>query len=198
MARSARCDVRWGPPSSSDPTKRFCQRISSVIDDVSSAPPADRRREHRGRGSRLRARLLRRRSQTISVSARSDQICSLRSPRLALVSRCLPHSLAGEKHVCSLARPGQRRARLTQHGEGRDPSLIAPLAFARSARIAPSSSPTSSSLTDDKACLLAPPQHGEGRDPSLIAPHRLGKKSAERLQVPGLGNLHVASTFCKE
>jgi hypothetical protein len=38
------------------------------------------------------------------------------------------------------------------------------------ARIAPSSSPTSSSLADDKACLLAPPLHGEGRDPGLIAP----------------------------
>jgi hypothetical protein len=42
--------------------------------------------------------------------------CSLRSLRLALVSRCLPHSLADEKHVCSLARPGQRRASLAQHG----------------------------------------------------------------------------------
>jgi len=40
--------------------------------------------------------------------------------------------------------------------------LIAPLAFARSARIALFNSPTSSSLADDKACLLAPPQHGEG------------------------------------
>jgi hypothetical protein len=30
------------------------------------------------------------------------------------------------------------------------------------ARIAPTSSPTSSSLADDEACLLAPPQHGEG------------------------------------
>ena len=37
--------------------------------------------------------------------------------------------------------------------------------FARSARIAPSSSPTSLSFADGKACLLAPPQHGEGRDP---------------------------------
>jgi hypothetical protein len=36
---------------------------------------------------------------------------------------------------------------------------------ARSARIAPVNSPTSSSLADDKACLLTPPQHGEGRDP---------------------------------
>ena len=38
--------------------------------------------------------------------------CSLRSLRLALVSCCLPHSLADEKHVCSLARPGQQRASL--------------------------------------------------------------------------------------
>src|SRR4249920_3201957 len=45
------------------------------------------------------------------------------------------------------------------------PYLIALLAFARSARIAPRRSPTSSSLADDKACLLAPPQHGEWRDP---------------------------------
>jgi hypothetical protein len=38
--------------------------------------------------------------------------CSLRSLRLALVSCCLPHSLADGKHVCSLARPGQQRASL--------------------------------------------------------------------------------------
>jgi hypothetical protein len=37
-------------------------------------------------------------------------------------------------------------------------SLIAPLACARSARIAPSSSPPSLSLPGDKACLLAPLQ----------------------------------------
>jgi hypothetical protein len=36
--------------------------------------------------------------------------CSLRSLRLALVSRCLPHSLAGERRACSLTRPGQRRS----------------------------------------------------------------------------------------
>jgi hypothetical protein len=46
--------------------------------------------------------------------------CSLRSLRLALVSRCLPHSLAG-----SLARPGQRRASLAQHGGARFPTLAA-------------------------------------------------------------------------
>jgi ribulose-phosphate 3-epimerase len=28
MARFARCDIRWEPPSSSDPTKRLCRRIS--------------------------------------------------------------------------------------------------------------------------------------------------------------------------
>jgi hypothetical protein len=32
MARFARCDVRGEPPSSSDPTKRLCRRISSVLD----------------------------------------------------------------------------------------------------------------------------------------------------------------------
>jgi hypothetical protein len=38
--------------------------------------------------------------------------CSLRPLRLAHVSCCLPHLLADEKHVCSLARPGQQRASL--------------------------------------------------------------------------------------
>jgi hypothetical protein len=47
--------------------------------------------------------------------------CSLRSLRLALLSRCLPHSLADEKRVCSLTRPGQRRASLAQHGGPRFP-----------------------------------------------------------------------------
>jgi hypothetical protein len=32
MARSARCDVRREPPSSSNPTKRLCRRISPVLD----------------------------------------------------------------------------------------------------------------------------------------------------------------------
>ena len=50
---------------------------------------------------------------------------SLRSLRLALVSRCLPHPLADEKRVCSLARPGQRRASLAQHGGARFPTLAA-------------------------------------------------------------------------
>jgi hypothetical protein len=38
--------------------------------------------------------------------------CSLRSLRLAHVRCCLPHSLADEKHVCSLGRPGRQRASL--------------------------------------------------------------------------------------
>ena len=45
--------------------------------------------------------------------------CSLRSLRLTLRSRCLPHSLADEKRVCLLNRPGQRRASLAQHGGAR-------------------------------------------------------------------------------
>jgi hypothetical protein len=40
-------------------------------------------------------------------------------------SRCLPHSLADERHVCSLDRPRQRRAGLAQHGGARFPTLAA-------------------------------------------------------------------------
>src|SRR5688572_23759745 len=74
--------------------------------------------------------------------------CSLRSLRLALVSRCLPHSLAG-----SLARPGQRRASLAQHGGARLPTLTPLLcgAFVHRAW----NPPTSSALADQKrVCSL--------------------------------------------
>jgi hypothetical protein len=47
------------------------------------------------------------------MSPRSSlHIARSRSLRLALGRRCLPRSLADEKHVGSLARPGQRRASL--------------------------------------------------------------------------------------
>jgi hypothetical protein len=88
------------PPSSSDPTKRFCRRTSSALQGVSSAPPAhssplglvlaalapflgDRRREHRGRGSRSMARCRRPRSETKSVSPHlsSDQRRAIGAPR---------------------------------------------------------------------------------------------------------------------
>ena len=45
--------------------------------------------------------------------------CSLRSQRLALSGRCLPHSLADEERVCSLDRPGQRRTSLAPRGGAR-------------------------------------------------------------------------------
>jgi hypothetical protein len=51
--------------------------------------------------------------------------CSLRSLRLALTSPCLPHSLADEKRVRLLARPGQRRASLAPCGGARFPTLAA-------------------------------------------------------------------------
>ena len=55
--------------------------------------------------------------------------------------------VAPRRKACLLTPP--------QHGEGRDPILIAPLAGARSARIAPVNSPTSSSLADEKrVCSL--------------------------------------------
>ncbi len=81
------------------------------------------------RGSRLGARLLRRRSQTI-------------------------------RRVCSFL--------LT--AAGRDAVFDCSARFARSARIAPWSPPTSSSLADDKACLLVPPHPRRGAMPCLIAP----------------------------
>jgi len=32
IARSARWDIRWEPPSSSDPTKRSCRKSGSLLD----------------------------------------------------------------------------------------------------------------------------------------------------------------------
>jgi hypothetical protein len=61
-------------------------------------------------------RRLRRRSRRRERFRSLRLHCSFRSLRLALTSRCLPHSLADEKRVCSLPRPGQRRASLAQHG----------------------------------------------------------------------------------
>jgi hypothetical protein len=67
------------------------------------------------------------------------------------------------------------------------------------ARIAPSSSPTSSSLADDKACLLAPPQHGEGRDPSLkSAADRLGAQYCGHVADSWLSNVRFGSSFLEE
>ena len=111
MARSARCDVRWVAAvfvGADGPEKR-CSAISSCR----SAARTSRARIALGR------RLLRRQSPTKSMSAHSSVHCSLRSRRLALVSCCLPHSLADEKHVCSLTRPGQQRASLAQHAGAR-------------------------------------------------------------------------------
>ena len=107
----------------------------------------------------LGIRLLRRRSQTKSVSARLSSArrrairgsmarsvldCSLRSLRIAPGSRCLPRSLADEERVCSLARPGQRRAILVAADRARNPPH-----FVRCRR--------------PKACPLASPQHGGAR-----------------------------------
>ena len=41
------------------------------------------------------------------------------------MSRCLTQSLADEKHVCSLARPGQRRASLLSTAARDFPTLAA-------------------------------------------------------------------------
>ena len=108
------------PPSSSELTER-----KSV---VAPSPPADRRREHRGSAYFVVAR------RGKSASAPSSLDCSLRSVRLALVSRCLPHSLADESMSARSivqdngAQPGSaRRARfptLAAVGSASTPSDI--------------------------------------------------------------------------
>jgi hypothetical protein len=107
------------PRSSSEPTER-----KSV---VPSSPPADRRREHRESA----AVVVPRRGK--NASAHSLVHCSLRSLRLALVSRGLPHSLADKKRVCSLQDSGapawlRATARDSRH------SQPAPLSWPRGVR----------------------------------------------------------------
>jgi hypothetical protein len=69
------------------------------------------------------------------------------------VSRCLPRSLADEKRVCSLTRPGQRRASLAQHGSARFPMLAARfLCAARTSRI----ESAYFVVVEERAPLLAP------------------------------------------
>src|SRR5215211_5404692 len=87
--------------------------------------------------------------------------CSLRSLRLALVSRYLPHSLAG-----SLARPGQRRASLAQYGGARFPTLAAIYGAARASRLE-----AAYFILDRRGRTprLPRPQHGGARFPTLAA-----------------------------
>jgi hypothetical protein len=99
------------PPSSSELSER--KKHCSAISSCRSA----------ARTSRIRRR--RRRSQSKERLCSILTYCSLRSLRLALVSRCLPRSLADEERVCSLVRPEQRRASLAPCGGARFPTLAA-------------------------------------------------------------------------
>ena len=110
IARSARGDVRWVAAVfvGSGGTEKRCSAISSC--------------RSAARTSRIRPR--RRRSQRKERLRSLHSHCSLRSLRLALDSRCLPHSLAG-----SLARPGQRRASLAPCGGARFPTLAAVMEY---------------------------------------------------------------------
>ena len=123
------------------------------------------------RGSRLGARLLRRRSQTIGVSARSS------SPRRGAMP-CLIAPLAPSRGSRLGARLLRRRSQTIRRvcsflltAAGRDAVFDCSARFARSARIAPWSPPTSSSLADDKACLLVPPHRGGARSDAAARPH---------------------------
>ncbi len=110
IARSARCDVRLVAAVfvGSGRTEKRCSAISSY--------------RSAARTSRIRHVVVARRGK--NASARSISHCSLRSLRLALDSRCLPHSLAG-----LLARPGQRRASLAPCGGARFPTLAAVMEY---------------------------------------------------------------------
>jgi hypothetical protein len=109
------------------------------------------------------------------------------------VSRCLPRSLADEKRVCSLTRPGQRRASLAQHGSARFPMLAARfLCAARTSRIesayfvvveerAPLLAPLAEAGACEPCSLTCPgqrraslAQHGGARFPMLAARSLLG------------------------
>ena len=113
-ARSAREDRAWAAAAflaQSQTKERVCSSV------------ADERTCLLLRSSRTAARSWARMDPPNSSSlaeekrlAPSSVHCSLRSLRLALESRCLPHSLADEERVCSRARPGQRRASLAQRG----------------------------------------------------------------------------------
>src|SRR5215218_9011931 len=142
FARSARCDVRWLPPSSSDLAER-----KSV---VPPSPPADRRREHRGSNllaplaamfagcRRLRwiwrngKALFRQLLLQIGGANIAGLICSLRSLRCSLGCRRLRRSWRNGKALLP-APPADRRR------EHRGSNLLAPLA-AMFAELPPSSS----------------------------------------------------------
>jgi hypothetical protein len=55
MARSARSDVRWEAAIFGESDETLGRRTSSALGSVPSVSPADRRREHRERGSRVEA-----------------------------------------------------------------------------------------------------------------------------------------------
>ncbi len=121
------------PPSSSNPTKRHRVGASALFStrfvgfSCRSAARTSRAR------IALCSRLLRRRSETKSVSPLSSVHCSLRSLRLAPVSRCLPHSLADEERVCSLdssrtaaRQPGSVRRRAIRARTDQSSSAVSP------------------------------------------------------------------------
>ncbi len=113
------------PPSSSNPTKRLCCRFSPVLESFRRLLLQIGGANIAGRGSRLHARLLRRRSQTIKRVCSLRIHCSLRSLRLAPVSPCLPHSLAFAR---SLVQDSGAPAWLST-ARGAIRCLIAPLGF---------------------------------------------------------------------
>src|SRR5262245_31727621 len=140
MARSARHDVRLRAAVFVEPDETSVSGRSSPISRVSSASPADRRREHRERGSRVRSRLLRRRSGTktrvpsllLSTAARDPYLIA--SLAALAVSNSSLRSLRCSLESCLLRRRSGTKTRvpsLLLSTAARDRYLIASLANPR-------------------------------------------------------------------
>ena len=95
-----------------------------------------------------------------SSSARRRAIPCLIAPLAALAPR---GSRLGARLLRRRSQTKRRVRSLLLSTAARDPVFDCSARCARSARIAPWSPPTSSSLADEKACPLAPPQHGGAR-----------------------------------
>ena len=178
------------PPSSSSPTKQLCEKSALLSTGFVGCSCRSAARTSRARIA-LGRRLLRHRSPTKSASAHSCVHCSLRSLRLALVSSCLPHSLADEK-ACLLAHSSRTAAR--QPGSARRRAircLIASAPLRRGSRVQPAYFVV---VRRQKARRLTPPQHGGARsgpgfrwesvEPGPLARSRRsgrGSRSAPRL-----------------
>jgi hypothetical protein len=124
IARSARCDVRWSPPSSSDLVKLSCDaRLLIARNGVSPVPPADRRHEHRAlsRSSRFAKRLSPTEDASVLETFRSSLLHSSAAPSDARAT--VPSPLPRR-------RKPTRSSRFAKHALGLERWLLLDVCFA--------------------------------------------------------------------